>query len=201
LSNRDGRKQATRTRVLSAASELFDEVGFDAATIRAIARRATVSVGSVFTTFSGKTEIFHHVMEARLDALYAELERIIPHLRGSTADRLRSIMAVHYGFETRRIRLFVAYIAAMFGAAATGQTPPGRNPRLRAMLTDVLREGQARGEVRPDADLDLFVDTMVAAYFWNYREAAFDGDDAARMTALMDRQIGLLFDGVAAGGA
>ena len=199
MSIRDGRKQATRARVLSAASELFDELGFEAATIRTIARRAGVSTGSVFTTFSGKTEIFHHVMEARLDTLYTELERIIPHLRGSTEDRLRSIMAVHYGFETRRIRLFVSYISAAYGWAATaGETPLGRNARLRSMLTDVLREGQDRGEVRADADLDLFVDTMVAAYFWNYREASFDGGDATRMIALMDRQIGLLFDGVAA---
>ena len=93
---REEGKQATRRRVLAAARDLFDEVGFEEATIRMIAQRAGVSVGSVFTTFAGKIEILSHVMNDRLEGMYAELDRVVPHLRGHTADRLRSIMAVHY---------------------------------------------------------------------------------------------------------
>lgn len=196
---RQASKQATRERVLAAARDLFEEIGYEATTIRMVAQRAEVSVGSVFTSFSGKAELLSQVMQDRLDALYAELEQMARHLRGSTADRLRSVMAVHYGFETRRVRLFVVYIGASF-VWETGQTviPLGRNARLRAMLADILRAGIERGEVRPDADIDTFVDTVLAAYMWNYRLAPQEGADAQAMIAVMDRQIGLLFDGVAA---
>ena len=82
-----------------------------------VAERAGVSVGSVFTTFAGKAELLSQVMADRVEALQAEIERVAPHLRGPTVDRLRSIMAVHYGFETRRLRLFVAYVACLLQLA------------------------------------------------------------------------------------
>jgi len=191
------RKQATRERVLAAARDLFEEVGYDAATIRAVALKAGVSVGSVFTSFAGKAELLSQVMQDRLGALYAELEQVTPHLRGPTIDRLRSIMAVHYGFETRRLKLFIVYIGASF-QWETGQAvvPLGRNDRLKTMLREVLARGVERGEVRPDADTECFIDTLLAAYMWNYRLALQDGADAPEMIEAMDRQIGLLFGGV-----
>ena len=192
-------KQATRERVLAAARDLFDEIGYEEATIRMIAQRAGVSVGSVFTTFAGKTEILSQVMTERLDGLYAELDRVLPHLRGPTVDRLRSILAVHYSFETRRVRLFVAYIAASYGwTADQGVVPLGNNAHLRGMLVQTLQAGVARGEVREGVDLDTFVDALLAAYLWNYRLVSHENADGIRMTEIMDRQIGVLFDGVAA---
>ena len=92
---RQERKEATRARVLAAARGLFDEVGYEAATIRMVAQRAGVSVGSVFTTFIGKAHLLSQVMADRVEALQAELEKVVPHLRGPAVDRLRSIMAVH----------------------------------------------------------------------------------------------------------
>jgi len=196
---RQAAKQATRERVLAAARDLFDEIGYEDATIRMIAQRAGVSVGSVFTTFSGKTEILSQVMDERLENLYAELDRVLPFLRGHTADRLRSIMAVHYSFETRRVRLFMAYITASYGVTADqGMRPLGRNPRLRGMLADTLMVGVERGEVRPDIDVECFIDTLLAAYIWNFRLTSHENADAVRLTEAMDSQIGLLFDGVAA---
>jgi AcrR family transcriptional regulator len=195
---RQQRKEATRARVLAAARGLFDEVGYEAATIRMVAQRAGVSVGSVFTTFIGKAHLLSQVMADRVEALQAELELVIPHLRGTAVDRLRSIMAVHYGFETRHLRLFVAYIAASYDWPNDGGVSPlGRNARFRSMLAQALIQGVERGEVRPDVDTELFIDTLLAAYVWNYRRASQDNVDAPALIAEMDRQIGLLFEGVA----
>ena len=196
---RDTQKQATRGRVLAAARDLFDAAGFEATTTRQIADRAGVAVGSVFTTVASKAEILSQVMVDRLEALYAELERVAPHLRGPTVDRLRSLMAIHYSFEMRRARLFVAYIAASYGWPLDGAvTPLGQNKRLQEMLGEQLRRGIEAGDVRPDADVPLFIEALLAAYFWNYRRVVQEGADAAALTAIMDRQLGLLFEGVAA---
>jgi AcrR family transcriptional regulator len=196
LGVRDDQKRATRERVLEAARDLFNDVGYDETTIRAIAERAGVSVGSVFTTFASKAEVLSHVMIARLDELYAEFNRVLPYLRGSTADRLCSIFAIHYEFEASRLKLFLAHIAASYSPSDDpGVTPYGRNARLQGMLRDVLANGVERGEVRADLDLSLVVEMLLAAYAWNYRWAAAGQADAAAMTLTMDRQIGLLAAG------
>jgi AcrR family transcriptional regulator len=195
---RDEQKAATREKVLDAARDLFNEIGYDETTIRAIAERAGVSVGSVFTTFASKAEVLSHVMDHRLGELYAEFDRVVPFLRGSTADKLCSIFAIHYAFETRRVKLFLAHIAASYNPSNdVGVTPYGRNPRLTEMLLDVLRDGVQRGEVREDLDLPLIADTLKAAYAWNYRMAAAAGGElpAERMSSVMDKQIAMIAEG------
>lgn len=198
MSTRRHQKEATRARVLEAARELFDSVGYEETTVRGIALRAGVSVGSVFTTFAAKAEILSHVMQERLEGLYVELDRVAPNLRGSTVDRLRSIFAIHYAFEARHTRLFLAHIAAAFdwGLHASAR-PYGRNPRLRELLRDCLTEGRMRGDVHPDADLEQVIDLLMAAYAWTYRLAAWQRADAEAMSGVMDQQIGLIAHGFA----
>ena len=194
---RDDQKLATREKVLEAARDLFNETGYEETTIRAIAERAGVSVGSVFTTFASKAEVLSHVMEKRLGELYAEFDRVTPYLRGSTADRLCSIFAIHYEFETRRVKLFLAHIAASYSPSnEPGVTPYGRNERLTQMLRAVVEDGIARGDVRPDIDPRLVVDVLKAAYAWNYRLAATcEGGSATALSAAMDRQIAFIAEG------
>jgi len=196
---RAARKEETRRRVLDAARELFEEIGYDAATIREIARRAGVSTGSVFTSFPSKAHVLTTVMQERLTDLYAELDRILPHLRGSCVDRCRSMFAVHYAFELRRARLFLAYISASFDWSAGPRAPVfGANTHLRGMIRDCLAHGVAHGEVRPDADLDMAVDLLLSAYIFNWRLVAIGVPDEAKLVALMDDQIGMIFAGLTA---
>lgn len=194
---RETQKLETRRRVLEAARDLFNEIGYEETTIRAVAERAGVSVGSVFTTFASKADILSQVMDDRVDALYRELEHVARHMRGSVLDRLCSLFAIHYDFECRRVRLFLAHIAASFSPSLESSTVPyGRNERFKLMIIAMLREGQTKGEVRDDADLDLILDTLMGAYAWNYRLAAAGRADHVVMTGIMERQIRLIFHGL-----
>lgn len=194
---RETQKRSTRQKVLESARDLFNEIGYEETTIRAIAERAGVSVGSVFTTFTSKSDVLSQVMDDRVEALYAELDRVARHLRGSAADRISSIFAIHYDFECRRVKLFLAHIAASFSPSLdAGTVPYGRNRRFQAMILEVLKDGVDRGDVRPDVDLDLVLDTLMAAYAWNYRLAAQQRADAATLTEIMERQVALIFNGL-----
>lgn len=182
--------------MLAAARDLFASQGYEGATIRQIATLAGVSVGSVFTTFASKGQILSEVMMARLEALYAELDKVIPHLHGSTADRLRSMFALHFDFEIRHVQLFLAHIAAAYDwTLGPDARPYGRNPRLKGLVVECLEDGVARGDVDPSADLAAVVDLLMAAYAWTYRLAAWEDASAEKMIAVMDQQIGLIASG------
>lgn len=194
---RQSQKEATRQRVLAAARDLFDTHGYQGATVRDIARHAGVAVGSVFTTFASKGEILSEVMQSRLDRLYAELDRVMPHLRGSTADRLRTMFAIHFNFEAAHVRLFLSHIAAAYDwTLPPAARPYGRTPRLQEIILECLANGVEQGDVRPDADPQEIVDLLMAAYAWTYRLVVTKGLDAAELTKVMDHQIGLICDGV-----
>jgi AcrR family transcriptional regulator len=196
--SRQTQKEATRGRVIDAARELFDTQGYQGTTIREIARHANVSVGSVFTTFASKGEILSQVMQDRLDGLYAELDRVMPHLRGGTVDRLRTMFAIHFAFEVQHTRLFLAHIAAAYDWTLPADAKPmGKNTRLQQIILDALAKGVGDGDVDPAIAAQEIVDLLMGAYAWAYRLAAWDSADAAAMTEVMDRQIGLIANGFA----
>ena len=193
---REQQKQATRARVMDAARDLFDHVGYEETTIRAIAEKAGVSVGSVFTTFSSKADILSQVIAERTAALTVELERVTPHLRGSLTDRLSSILAVHYDFQMRRPKLYLAYLAASFRAShEQGFVRMGANPGLQAPMRELLLGAIERGEAPTTLDIELAIETLVALYGFNYLRVA-EGAGSADLTAVMDRQLRLLFEGL-----
>ncbi len=184
--------------MIEAARELFDTQGYQGTTIRDIATHAGVSVGSVFTTFASKYDILSQVMQGRLDGLYAELDRVMPHLRGSTLDRLRTMFAIHFAFEVRHKRLFLAFISATYDwTLPSASTPMGRNRRLQEIICECLAKGVAEGDIDPGIEPQEIVDLLMGAYVWIYRLAAWHDADAAAMTEVMDRQLGLIATGFA----
>jgi AcrR family transcriptional regulator len=194
--SRQSQKAATRQRVLDAARELFDTRGYQASTIREIARQAGVSVGSVFTTFASKGEILSEVMLARLDSLYAEIDRVMPHVRGSTTDRLQTLFAIHFEFEARQVRLFLSHIAAAYDwTLSSAARPYGRTPRLQEIIREILVQGVGSGHVRSDIDLQEVIDLLMAAYAWTWRLVVTEGADSKALIRAMDRQIGLIAEG------
>jgi AcrR family transcriptional regulator/transposase-like protein len=72
------RSQERVDRILDAAAEVFDEVGYEAATTHAIASRADTAIGSLYQFFPDKLAIFHalelrHV--ERVHTLWAKLSQ------------------------------------------------------------------------------------------------------------------------------
>ena len=55
-------KQHTRRKLLDAARRLFNERGYEAATVREIAAAAGLSTGAVFASFADKADLFGEVI-------------------------------------------------------------------------------------------------------------------------------------------
>jgi AcrR family transcriptional regulator len=77
-----GLAQKTMTRFLNAAEEVFGQHGYEGTTIRAIAKRARVNLGTLQHYWGSKRALFRDLFERRFGPLHAE------HLR-----RLREVEA------------------------------------------------------------------------------------------------------------
>lgn len=196
---REAQKQATRERVVEAARRLFEEVGYEETTIRMVAERAGVSVGSVFTTFESKVDIFNYILFEKFEALFSELQRISPYLRGSACHRIASLMSIAYGVECQQLDLMISHLAASHGwPRRIEEEHNKRRARLLGLFRDALDQGVASGELRADVDLDLFVSILLDVYVRNYRRAYYERLSTEDLSALTERQLNLLFAGVAA---
>lgn len=95
---------STRERIVAAATELIMERGYEKTTMRAIAQRAEVSLGSAYYYFSGKEELVqgfyldiarehHAILEARMVGLTSFRDRLDACLIAflDTCDKYRAI--------------------------------------------------------------------------------------------------------------
>jgi AcrR family transcriptional regulator len=198
LGVREVQKQATREKVVEAARSLFEEIGYEETTIRMVAERAGVSVGSVFTTFESKVDIFNYILFEKFEALFSELQRIAPYLKGTACHRIASLMSIAYGVECRQLDLMISHLAASYGWPRRIEDEHNkRRARLVGLFRDMLDQGVTSGEIRSDADLDQFVDILLSVYSRNYRRAYYEKLTPEELSALAEQQVSILFQGIA----
>lgn len=72
------RSRIKMDKVLDAAHTLFLELGFEAVGLRDIAKKAGVSIGTVYAYFADKRELFFRVIEIRGERVFREIKEYSP---------------------------------------------------------------------------------------------------------------------------
>lgn len=197
MRKRDAKKQASRARVIGAARDLFEEMGFQETTVRMLAERAGLSPGGVFTTFDDKVAILCHILGEHRARLFDEMEALRPHLHGTVRERLAALMRLVNSQEFARRRLVLAYAGASYTWSPQLEEEHLKlHRRLAGVLGEVVRDGVANGEVRSDLEPDLLVELIWAGYQSAARAAYHAGLGEDALNGWTERQLDLLFQGV-----
>lgn len=104
MTHRTGRRpgrSTTRADILHAAAVAFGEHGFDATTIRGIARRADVDPALVHHYFASKEEVFGHVVDGLIDA-GPVIQRVLREPEDGRGERLVQAFLEHWEEHDRR---------------------------------------------------------------------------------------------------
>jgi AcrR family transcriptional regulator len=92
------RSRETVRRILGAAMELIEEGGVDAATTRAIAERAGVSVPSLYRFFADRNEILDRLVEHHIEGLDAHVAAQPPQVPGSLGEAMLIAMEAYASY-------------------------------------------------------------------------------------------------------
>lgn len=151
-------EQHVRDRIIRAAVAVFSEKGYHQATIADVVARSGLSVGAIYTHFTGKEELFLHscdlISGQGLDELAIRLAPLT-----STAERLRT--AIAYYVETiDEFQGAPGQVGLVRAWAEAGEEPGVREmlARRRERLVGagqlLLSEGIVRGEIPAWVDVD-----------------------------------------------
>ena len=163
------RSEASRKAALRAAIELLDELGYANLTIEGIAARAGIGKRTIYRWWPSKGAV---VLEAFLTEITPQIEfRATGSALEDIKNQMRSTLRAYRGRAGRIVRELIA-----IGQADTDMLIAFRNAYIeprRQMAKEVLKRAIATGEVRPNLDLDDFVDAMYAPFIYRllvYRE-------------------------------
>lgn len=182
---RSQQKAETRALILEAAKELFEERGFEKTTIRAVAARAGVGLGTVMSHFPNKGRL---VTAAFMGDMLTVLARVEADLAPETGFReqmlhLASRFYAYYAARPALSRVLLREHFFVYGEA---------NEEFRAwelgfldQVAQRLAQAQARGEVRADLDCALATEAL----FSNHLYVLYAGLSQAEVKAeeMLDR--------------
>ncbi len=140
--------RSVREKILAAAVQLFAEYGYNAATMRDIARVTGIQAASIYYHYANKQALLVEIMNTYMRTLNANLERIAQK-PAPIQQRLREAIANH-------IRLHTTYKAEFFIIDAEIRALEGGNraailalrDRYEDLLQSLLLEGMEQGAFR-----------------------------------------------------
>ncbi len=160
----------SRTQLLDAAEEVFGQKGYYATTLKEVADLAEFSVGSVYSFFDNKGDLFAQVFLRRGVEIVEAMQGAVA-AGGSALDQLHRLVDAEVGFFRRH-----PHFARLFQRSSTLVLPrPGTDVDVAqgdsfrtamALHADLFRRGQEAGELcagDPDV-LGRLLSGLVSAY-------------------------------------
>lgn len=194
---RDVQRDASRARILDAARELFLKHGYEATTVRMIAERASLSPAGLFTTFTDKADILHHVRMGQNRALREELTRASTLLHGPASDRICELVRLMYVREWPHLPLVLSWIGAGYSwSAQTEAEMRGEHHGMFDGYRHILEDGVRTGEFRADLDVGLAMELIWGIYLGNYRHALHGDRRLEPMLLRVERKLRMMFQGL-----
>ncbi len=152
------------TRVLDAALAVFTERTYAGAAVPQVAERAGIGVGTIYRSFPGKealaNAVYRRAKLALLDHLLAALEPLGP--GASSRDRVAAVwsgLAAYAGSDPDGF----AFLEHQQHAAYLDDESLAVSARVDALAADLVRAGQATGEIR-EGDPEVLVALAFGAY-------------------------------------
>jgi AcrR family transcriptional regulator len=144
-------KEQRRAAILEAAADLFQDQGFDAASLNAIAARAGFSKGNIYRYFESREEIFLHLLLEDYEEWVALVERALAPLAGSgDIEAVARELAASY-----RSRPRLPALAAVTTTVLEQNVTVDSVVRFKTQfLTIAVRLGNAIHAAVPDLDME-----------------------------------------------
>lgn len=148
----DQKKKLRRDRVFRAALELFDRQGFAATTMKEIALRSDLAVGTLYNYFPSKNALLMGFLERKIEEMRSSNRRdIVKAFRAQTDAKaiMESIFRLVYrGFLLFSRRTWVEILHAFFSADQDLQAGIRLDMEGIDMLERIIRLMQRRGLIQ-----------------------------------------------------
>jgi AcrR family transcriptional regulator len=146
---REQKKLQTRERIRAAAAELFTRHGYGAATMRQIARRAHVGLGTLFNYAEDKRDLVFLIFNEELNAV-TDVALAAPRTGQALAEQLLAVFRVHYRWLATKPALARILLQELtfYSSGKQAATFHGIRKRLIDGIEALVRKAQERKEIR-----------------------------------------------------
>jgi len=146
-------QDVSRSQLLDAAEAVFGRKGFHEATLKEVAELAEFSVGSVYSFFESKDELFSQIFVRRGEEFMPSIRALLDDPEADPVDQLHALIDFEIGFfraHPQFGRLYLRYSNATMLSAdrEIDVVMRGRYEEAMRLQTALFERGQAAGTFR-----------------------------------------------------
>jgi AcrR family transcriptional regulator len=197
---RERRKLETRERIRAAAAELFTRKGYGAATMRDIARRAHVGLGTLFNYAEDKRDLVFLIFNEELNAV-TDVALAAPRAEQPLVDQLLAVFRVHYrwlGAKPALARILLQELT-FYSSGKQASTFHGIRKRLIDGVEQLVLNSQKQRKLRTDEQAGVVARHIFFVYSASLRWwIAAPRPDPEKGIADLRRLLRLQFEGLRA---
>jgi AcrR family transcriptional regulator len=197
---RERRKLETRERIRAAAAELFTRKGYGAATMRDIARRAHVGLGTLFNYAEDKRDLVFLIFNEELNAV-TDVALAAPRAEQPLVDQLLAVFRVHYrwlGAKPALARILLQELT-FYSSGKQASTFHGIRKRLIDGIEQLILDSQKEKKLRTDEKAGVIARYIFFVYSASLRWwIAAPQPDPHKGIAELKRILKLQFEGLGA---
>jgi len=162
---RERKKGQTRDRIRAAASELFARHGYGAATMRQIAKRAHVGLGTLFNYAEDKRDLVFLIFNEELNAT-TDVALAAPRPRDGVVDQLIAVFRAHYIWLAAKPELARILLQELTFYSSGKQAATFHSIRKRLIdgVTDLIRKAQQAKKISSREDAALIARHIFFVY-------------------------------------
>ena len=193
------KKLATRERIRNAASELFARHGYGAATMRQIAKRAHVGLGTLFNYAEDKRDLVFLIFNEELNAT-TDVALAAPRPRDAPLDQLIAIFREHYKWLAAQPELARILLQELtfYSSGKQAATFHAIRKRLIDGVESLVSANQASGKLRQDVPAAVIARHIFFVYSASLRWWISEPKpDPSKGVAGLRRLLKLQFEGLA----
>ena len=143
----------SREQLLDAAEEIFGRKGYHETTLKEVAELAEFSVGSVYSFFDNKDDLFRQIFLRRGEEFMGGMQALLTDEATDPLPQLRALARYQVDFfraSPHFGRMFLRYSSIVSLAAQQEQVDPAvseRYERAMSLQSELFRRGQKSGEM------------------------------------------------------
>ena len=150
---RRGRPGHDLEAVLRAAVEVFNERGYDGASMEDLSKRLGIAKSGIYHHVSGKEELLRLALDRALDGLWEAAERARA-LDAPAIDRLETLVRDAVAVLVARLP-YVTLLLRVRGNTDVERAALARRRAFDALVASLVEEAERDGDIRADVDPKL----------------------------------------------
>jgi AcrR family transcriptional regulator len=179
-----------KDKVFTVAIAEFAAMGYNATNINTIAQKAEISIGSLYSYFESKEDLFLAMAEKGYEVLNRALAELHPE-QGTVFEVIERLLGIAFAYADKHTDFCLIYLDLSTEGLSHLSERLTENVETSYVhvYKELLERAKAKGEVRPDLDVPLaafFLDNVVvmlqfslASSYYQSRIKLYLGDDYA----------------------